>query len=158
MSFRKTLRDQGKSECVICGQVKLLSEFTKFPNGLPLSYCKPCNTLQRRLRNFGISIEFYQDLLDYQGGVCAICRGVDSGRTDSRGRSYSMCIDHDHRCCPQSGRGCVKCVRGIVCNECNTRGLRWYEALPTELRRFDLLNNYLNNPPAKSLRVERGSR
>ena len=33
-------------------------------------------------------------------------------------------------------------------------GLGWYEALPPGLRTFDLLNEYLADPPAKRLRAE----
>jgi len=30
-----------------------------------------------------------------------------------------LCIDHDHSCCPGK-HGCEKCVRGVLCNDCNT--------------------------------------
>lgn len=55
------------------------------------------------------------DLLDAQGGGCAIC-----GRTESPGIAgrYTFHVDHDHACCP-GRRSCGKCVRGLLCNHCN---------------------------------------
>jgi hypothetical protein len=48
-------------------------------------------------------------LIALQGGRCAVCRR--SGQ--------KLQIDHDHRHCP--GRlGCRSCVRGMLCNRCNT--------------------------------------
>jgi hypothetical protein len=53
----------------------------------------------------------YKQMLDGQGGVCAIC-----GEPPVEGKNLS--IDHDHSCCP--GRTtCGKCIRGLLCNGCN---------------------------------------
>lgn len=60
------------------------------------------------LRKYGLSYESYVKLLDQHGNACAICKS-----------SEKLCIDHDHECCPSS-RTCGKCVRGILCNSCNT--------------------------------------
>lgn len=53
-------------------------------------------------RLYGITPEQYEELLDRQGSVCAICR-----QPPRRGRLH---VDHDHR----SGR-----VRGLLCHLCN---------------------------------------
>lgn len=40
--------------------------------------------------------------------VCEACGSVDR-----------LCVDHDHDCCP-GPKSCGKCVRGILCNGCNS--------------------------------------
>ena len=66
------------------------------------------------LRKFGLTIALYDELLLSQGGVCAICSGIDSG-------GKFMPVDHDRSCCA-GDISCGKCVRGILCTNCN-RGL-----------------------------------
>lgn len=48
-----------------------------------------------------------------QGGRCAICL-----RPEER-----LFVDHDHRHCGP-GEGCRLCVRGLLCNGCNS-ALGW---------------------------------
>lgn len=66
----------------------------------------------RRYTKHGLTKTTFEDLLKSQGGVCAIC-GVKSKR---------WYVDHDHTCCPGQN-SCGKCVRGILCNRCNTHGV-----------------------------------
>lgn len=55
--------------------------------------------------------EGYGNLLDAQGGTCALCSFVpEEGRF--------LCVDHDHSCCPGK-RTCGKCVRGLLCHNHN---------------------------------------
>jgi hypothetical protein len=59
-----------------------------------------------RLKNlYGMTVERYVELLDDQGGVCAICKGPQ--KSGQRKRLY---VDHDH------GTGKV---RGLLCGTCN---------------------------------------
>ena len=66
-------------------------------------------------RRFNITVIQYDDLLESQGGGCAIC-----GKTpEEEGKRLSL--DHDHGCCPQEAGSCGLCIRGILCDSCNQR-------------------------------------
>lgn len=70
--------------------------------------CTPCKDAgrDRNLKNFyGISLKIYNEILEQQGGVCAIC-GTNSDQSTRR-----FHLDHNHI----TGR-----VRGVLCGYCNT--------------------------------------
>jgi hypothetical protein len=52
---------------------------------------------------FGISLEFYEEMVGLRGGRCDICGHKSNGRG-------SLHVDHDHI----SGK-----VRGLLCSSCN---------------------------------------
>lgn len=76
-----------------------------------------------RMRRYGLTVEQYDFLLESQGGRCAVCRSHSPGPTEN------WHIDHDHRCC-DGNRSCGKCVRGLLCQECNARVLPVLEKCP----------------------------
>lgn len=119
-------------KCTVCGVRKHFSEFynlRKAPDGV--SYrCKSCDNAavnKYRAENpdkfrdtfrdtnlkqrFGISLEQYKEMLEKQGGVCAICGGSEPKSLGSSKQSFS--VDH----CHDTGR-----IRGLLCSSCN-RGL-----------------------------------
>lgn len=107
--------------------------------------------LRRALKRYGITEDAYLALLEAQGGVCAICGGVDPSRR--------LNIDHDHA---------TGAVRGLLCNGCNGARLgrlgdcieRAEERASYYEERARLLRaaiDYLNSPPARQI-VEEGSR
>ena len=109
----------GPRQCATCGEVKDRSEFhfRIKSQGRVQASCKSCqNQLQHeyRLTRYGLTLTGYRDILDTQGGGCAICGGQPRGRKRFH-------IDHDHSCCPPE-QSCGKCVRGLLCDDCN-RGL-----------------------------------
>lgn len=69
---------------------------------------------------YRIRLVDYRRMLEWQGGRCAAC-----GRTPEYGNGFGgkeFVIDHDHRCCPGTRRvkrTCGKCVRGLLCTQCN---------------------------------------
>jgi hypothetical protein len=69
-------------------------------------------------RKYGLTVEEVAQLLEAQGGCCAICKTTNplgEGNTSTKRSSFS--IDH----CHTTGR-----VRGLLCNACN-RGLGFFK-------------------------------
>ena len=89
------------------------------------SWCRPCAAryaaekrtydplLSRRnalKSKYGLTLEQYDEMLDAQGGACAICKAPPV--------NTPLHVDHDHSCCP--GRiTCGKCLRSLLCTYCN---------------------------------------
>jgi len=60
---------------------------------------------------YNMTLEDYDILLKSHNGVCAICQ--EECKTKK-----GLAIDHDHKCCP-SNKSCGKCIRGLLCSNCN---------------------------------------
>jgi hypothetical protein len=114
---RKELNGQWK--CSTCEEYKSPECFDKNSkawNGLELN-CKECRSHKRKTpiekeriwefclkKRFKLSKEDYNDLLEDQVGVCAICF-----KADISGRRLS--VDHCHG---------TDEIRGLLCSKCNT--------------------------------------
>ncbi len=61
---------------------------------------------------YGITLEEYENMLNKQGGCCAIC-GSEENNTRGKRRGWNFAVDHCHT---------TGAVRGLLCNNCN-RGL-----------------------------------
>lgn len=110
--------------CCVCN--KNLPDTSFYKKGVRLDgkpklqhSCKVCNCKQKRERynperklrydlkkNFGLTLEDYNNLLESQDHRCAICGTTDT--TYSRGNRLH--VDHDHA----TGE-----VRGLLCGHCN---------------------------------------
>lgn len=110
--------------CTKCGESKLRSEHFNIDRSRPdgfKNHCKKCaneyskahrrtskgreaNRRNQLKRNYGITIEDYNELTLKQGGVCALC-----GKEETIGRR--LAVDHCHK----TGK-----VRGLLCQACNT--------------------------------------
>lgn len=123
---RSTIRDEhGNKLCRKCDQWLDVGQFPREPrsaDGLH-SYCTWCMNLAK----FGLTRNTYEALLAAQGGACAICDRPQWGN----GNKYA--VDHDHACCP-GVKSCGKCVRGLLCNSCNS-ALGMMDDQPERLRK-----------------------
>lgn len=81
-------------------------------------------------RLYNLSLDEYKTMLS---NGCAVC-----------GSMVNLCIDHDHSCC-SSEATCGKCIRGTLCNKCNSaeglldsnpeKVMRLYEYMNASLRK-----------------------
>lgn len=100
-------------------------------------------------RNFGMSADDWESLLDFQGGRCALC-----GSESPRGRNWA--VDHDHSCCPLRGRSCGECVRGLLCGPCNvTLGAVEVQCRSGNAILAGAFLDYVQNPPWRRM-IESG--
>lgn len=103
--------------CRKCDKVKRLDDFyvdSRRKSGRQ-SHCKECKKEYMRsyapphsskhytLKPYGITEEDYNEMLESQNGVCAICGGNNGQR--------SLAVDHCHE---------TDKVRGLLCTGCNT--------------------------------------
>ena len=109
------------------------------------SKCRPCNakkSLEWRANNpkaaavharrkemkakYGLTLEDYDELLESQGGVCAIC--------NKPSHNYRrLAVDHDHE---------TGAIRGLLCDKCN-RGLGYFkDNRTTLLKAIEYLENH----------------
>lgn len=130
---------EGVNRCSFCGLFKGDDQFSPAQrwdgSKRKASYeCRTCSTARaRRYRAtlapelkkergrkwhlktlYNVTIERYDEMMARQGGVCAICQGANA---DGR----ELAVDHDHTCC-EGRTSCGKCVRGLLCDNCN-RGI-----------------------------------
>jgi hypothetical protein len=111
-------------QCEKCLQTKPLSEFKLVsPKRVPMKFCIDCYTENRRYyretgtspckkdealkRNYGITLNEYNEMLESQENRCAICQG-DNPKGAKRANTFV--VDH----CHTTGK-----VRGLLCHACN---------------------------------------
>lgn len=79
-------------------------------------------------KNYGITLEFYYELLTKQNHVCAICKRPEFALDHRTGLPRALAVDH----CHITGK-----IRGLLCTNCN-RGLGKFND------RIDLLQNAIS--------------
>lgn len=125
-------------------------EVIKWGGRTPSGACKGCLKSKALLREYGLTIEEYARLWEYQKGLCAIC-GKSLGimfeiEKQGFGRSGRAEVDHQHGTDWEK----KKTVRGLLC------GGRW-AGCNRKIGRIDkpdwlrLVLAYLDNPPAREI-------
>ena len=80
-------------------------------------------------RKYGVSIEYLEQLLEAQGGCCAICEAPWEECVAPKRSRYEelfmqhLYVDHDH----ETGK-----VRGLLCNNCNV-AIALFEENPSHI-------------------------
>lgn len=94
-------------------------------------YKARANTIRNRERekDYSISTEDFFNMLQKQDNKCLICK-MDFAFGNVKTSPH---VDHDHSCCP-AGRSCGKCIRGLLCSNCN-QGLGRFRDNPDLLNR-----------------------
>ena len=84
---------------------KLRAQAKQYRSTRPPAVYDPRYHRRRRLLSlYGISHEEYDEMLERQGGVCAICK-------NKPGEGKLLCVDHCH---------VTGMVRGLLCHKCNS--------------------------------------
>jgi hypothetical protein len=71
------------------------------------------STRREQARRHGLTLAELDAMRQEQGGACAVC-----------GFTGPLVVDHDHNAAERDGhdpaQGCRRCVRGLLCDYCNT--------------------------------------
>lgn len=126
--------------CTRCLESKSLESFrTRMSRGQPYvnARCRGCESPREQLfyRRHQLTKEQYERMYETQNGICANKKCINKATH----------IDHSHDCC-NSKNSCGDCVRGILCNWCNTI-LGFSKDDPEILRAAaDYIEKYKNSP------------
>ncbi len=104
-----------------CTKCRTTKDSTDFSRGQ--AHCKACRNAYRKSvydpersrmynlrRNYGLTIDQYNEMLEAQDHRCAICRIHVSELRPHKGQPGFLGVDHSHR----TGK-----VRGLLCELCN---------------------------------------
>jgi|HubBroStandDraft_6_1064221.scaffolds.fasta_scaffold347419_2 hypothetical protein len=99
---------------------------------------KLLNKYSKLRTKYHLSMDNFNAMLDNQAGLCAIC-------CEPLALKQGTVIDHDHKCCKGYG-SCGDCVRGLLCNACNT-GLAYFKDDLVRLESaMEYIKNMMSNP------------
>lgn len=107
---RKRSKSGYSNQCKKCVNEYMAQYYEKNPNQATANRTKQNNRDQKRNRftRHKLPQEKYNSMLSLYEGKCWSCK-----------ERPGIVIDHDHKCCDKT-YSCGKCVRGILCSQCNT--------------------------------------
>lgn len=136
-----------QKQCNQCNEIKSLIDFYKNKSGYRSS-CKKCvgknnkknknvnryrtNLLQLRYK---LTLDQYKQMWIDQKGCCAICKRNQNEFV------YALSVDHNHECCP-GRKSCGKCIRGLLCQDCNLMIGNSNDNPQNLLNAFDYIKKY----------------
>lgn len=149
-------------ECRECGATQPIGEFYRSSStrGARRNTCRTCVSAynkrwydkhraaegkrndyareQKLRQRYGLTSDAWDELLASQGHRCAICDTTEAG-----GYYNTWHVDHDHACC-DSKRSCGRCIRGLLCFDCNML----LACVRDDRERLIRAAAYLGSPPA----------
>lgn len=134
------LLEAGLKRCPACKDVKPLAEFGRSSAQLSgrSTYCVTCQPDYVLMKRFKFpSMEAVREFRESRDHRCDICK-----RQWQTGDN-AFHVDHDSACCPSRGPSCGRCVRGYLCQLCNTQGLSWYELVGRSVTIVPVFEDYL---------------
>jgi hypothetical protein len=99
-------RDGHETQCKVCRKAGVI-----VGKNIMHEVEQPLQSHSRTLwRYYGITRQQYEQMLEAQGGVCAICEQPETAIDKRNGRVRNLAVDHDHE---------TGAIRGLLCGNCN---------------------------------------
>lgn len=135
-------------QCKLSLSVDCFGKDVNTPTGLKV-WCRGCiqtKSVEYRSRQYvkdksiwssmkyryAMGREDYEHMFAEQNGCCAICGEPETCLNSDGVTIKRLSIDHDHKCCSGERASCGKCIRGLLCANCN-RGIGYLKDDPNLL-------------------------